>query len=190
MSPAAGSIVLLEGASDVAAVRAAATATGVDLGGVRLLDMGGITNVRAHLTSLTAGSGETAPGALQVLGMCDASEAHVVVAALAAGGSWLRDPSDLPSAGFFVCHRDLEDELLRALGVPRTLAVLERLGLRDKLEALRQQPAWRDRPLPAQLHRFAGVAAGRKELLGGALTAALAPEELPEPLGLLLDRLR
>ena len=184
-------MVLLEGASDVAAVRAAARSSGVDLAGVRLVDMGGITNVRAHLTALGAASGETSSDAAPlVLGMCDVKEAHFVIAALAAGGRWLRDASDLPSVGFFVCHRDLEDELLRALGVARTLAVLERLGLRDKLEALRQQPAWRERPLPAQLHRFAGVASGRKELLGGSLTDALEPEEHPEPLRLLLDRLR
>lgn len=184
-------MVLLEGASDVAAVRAAAGSVGVDLTGVRLVDMGGITNVRAHLAALRVGLDE-APldEAPTVLGMCDVGEARFVIAALGAGGSWIRHSSDLPSMGFFVCHRDLEEELLRALGVTRTLALLQRLGLRDKLEALRQQPAWRDRPLSAQLHRFAGVASGRKELLGGALAAELAPEELPEPLRLLLDRLR
>jgi len=180
------SVVLLEGASDVAAVRAAAATAEVDLAGVRLVDMGGITNVRAHLTALTAAPGE----APTVLGMCDVGEARFVIAALQAGGSWIRDESDLPSLGFFACHRDLEEELIRALGIPRTLALLQRLGLRDKLEALRQQPAWRDRPLTDQLHRFAGIASGRKVMLRGALTAALAAAELPEPLGLLLERLR
>lgn len=191
MSPRGGIVVLLEGASDVAAVRAAASSSGVDLADVHLVDMGGITNVRAHLRALAAASHE--PGTQDtptVLGMCDAGEAHVVISALAAGGGWTRDPSDLPSMGFFVCHRDLEDELLTALGARRTVDLLRRLGLGQKLEALRQQPAWRDRALSDQLHRFAGVASGRKELLAAALTAELAPDELPEPLRLLLDRLR
>lgn len=191
MSDDAGTVVLLEGRSDVAAVRAAARTAGVDLSGVRLVDMGGITNVRGHLVAL-ARDGFTADGsgAVQLLGMCDAAETRFVESALAATGQWVRDASDLPSAGFFVCVADLEDELLRALGTTRALEVLGRLGLSDKLDALRHQPAWRDRPLLEQLHRFAGVASGRKELLAGELTAELAGEELPEPLRLLLDRLR
>ncbi|NLX00564.1 MAG: hypothetical protein GXY39_12800 [Actinomycetales bacterium] len=181
----ADSVVLLEGASDVAAVRTAAASAGVDLDGVRLVDMGGITNVRAHVTALQSGEDATPT----VLGMCDVGESRFVIAAMQGRASWVQDVSDLPAVGFFVCHRDLEDELLRALGVPRTLEVLRALGLRDKLEALRQQPAWRDRPIEEQLHRFAGIASGRKELLAEALTAELAPDELPEPLRLLLDRL-
>ena len=186
MSHEVGPVVLLEGRSDVAAVRAAAATAGVDLTGVRLVDMGGITNVRAHISVLA----RQQPRAERVLGMCDAAETRFVVAALDAAGHWLRDASDLPAAGFFICVADLEDELLRALGPARALEVLEALGLRDKLDAMAQQPAWRERPLPEQLHRFAGVASGRKELLAAELTGALTAEELPEPLRLLLDRLR
>lgn len=185
MSDAHGPVVLLEGRSDVAAVRAAAASAGVDLDGVRLVDLGGITNVRSHLTVLARG-----PRADQVLGMCDAGETRFVVSALQATGRWIRDSSDLPSAGFFVCVADLEDELLRALGARRVLAVLDRMGLRDKLGALAQQPAWQARPLHDQLHRFAGVASGRKELLAAELARELSADELPEPLRLLLERLR
>ena len=184
-------VVLLEGRSDVAAVRTAAASTGVDLADVRLVDLGGITNIRSHVVELVRdGSTRDGPGMRQLLGMCDAAETRFVESALAATGHWVRDASDLPSVGFFVCVADLEDELLRALGTRRVLDVLDRMGLRGKLDALAQQPAWRDRPLPEQLHRFAGVASGRKELLATELTAELAPEELPEPLRLLLDRLR
>jgi hypothetical protein len=186
VTAAKGTVVLLEGASDVAAVRSAAGTAGVDLSRCRLVDMGGVTNVRSHLAELADGP----PGGATVLGMCDAAEARFVVAALRSREHWARDAGDLPAHGFFVCEADLEDELLRALGAARAIAVLSRLGLRGKLEALRRQPAWRERPLHDQLHRFAGVASGRKALLAAALTAELAPDELPEPLALLLDRLR
>lgn len=186
MSAGHGPVVLLEGRSDIAAVRAAAASAQVDLSGVRLVDLGGITNVRSRLTVLA----REEPGVEQVLGMCDAGETRFVVSALESTGHWVRDASDLASAGFFVCVADLEDELLRALGPGRVIQVLDRLGLRDKLDALGQQPAWRERPLRDQLHRFAGVASGRKELLATAFTAELAADELPEPLRLLLERLR
>lgn len=183
--PAAdGPVVLLEGASDVAAVRAAALVLGVDDGQVRYVDLRGITNVRAHLDRLTADEPDTV-----VLGMCDAKEAHFVVRALTANGGWARDADDLPASGFFVCHSDLEDELIRALGPDRAVAVLRQEGLLDKLAVLQQQPAWRGRPLEEALHRFAGVASGRKELFAGALAATLTPETVPEPLRLLVERL-
>lgn len=191
MSVGDGAVVLLEGRSDVAAVRTAAATAEVDLSDVHLVDLGGITNIRSHLVALARdGFIPDGSGAAQVLGMCDAAETRFVESALAATGHWVRDASDLPSAGFFVCVADLEDELLRALGTRRVLGVLDRMGLRGKLEALAQQPAWRDRSLHEQLHRFAGVASGRKEVLAAALTAELTAEDLPEPLRLLLDRLR
>ena len=186
MSGGDGPVVLLEGRSDVAAVRTAAATAGVDLSDVRLVDLGGITNIRKHLVALA----REGSGTERVLGMCDAGETRFVESALAATGHWVRDVSDLPSVGFFVCVADLEDELLRALGTRRVVGVLDRMGLRTKLDALAQQPAWRERPLHEQLHRFAGVASGRKELLAAELTAELTAVELPEPLRLLLDRLR
>lgn len=176
-------VVLLEGASDVAAVRALAGARGADLSRVQLVDLGGVTNVRRGLHRALADR----PGAA-VLGLCDAGEVRFVERALAEIGFAVRDASDLPAYGFFVCQADLEDELIRALGPTRTIEVIDRLGLGPKLAALQQQPAWQDRPLAEQLHRFCGVASGRKELLAGALAQALRPGEVPEPLAHLLDR--
>lgn len=186
MSGGPGAVVLLEGESDVAAVRTAAETTGTDLSAVRLVDMGGITNVGAHLRALDVSGRADLP----VLGMCDAGETRFVVGALERSGHRLGDAEDLSRAGFFVCVSDLEDELLRAVGTERAMAALERHGLADRVAALRQQPAWRGRPLHDQLHRFAGVASRRKALFATAMTAELAPEELPDPLRLLLDRLR
>jgi len=176
--------VLLEGASDVRAVEALAKRAGVDLARVELVDLGGVTNAGKALSRLFEHSAET-----QVAGLCDANEAGVIVRALRRVGLPARDETDLPSYGFFVCRVDLEDELIRALGTARAVGVIERLGLGAKFQALRGQEAWRDRPLAHQLHRFCGVASGRKELLAGAFAAELQPGEAPPPLRDLIDRL-
>jgi hypothetical protein len=175
----AGTVVLLEGPSDVAAVRAVAAASGVTDGvhRYRLIDMGGVTNIRRHLEAI-----RTASTPVRVMGMCDAGEAKFFVRALQAMGDCLHSESELAPRGFSVCEADLEDELIRALGPERVVSALYRLGLRDTLATFQRQPAWRDRPLHEQLHRFAGVASGRKTLLAGAFAEALAPDEAPAPL--------
>lgn len=175
--------VLLEGVSDVAAVRALAATIGLSLDDVRLVDLGGITNIRRVLAHLRVDD-----PAGTVVGLCDAGETHVVRRVLADAGFPTRDDSDLPAYGFFVCVADLEDELIRGLGTDRVLEVLADLRLAEKFRGLQQQPAWRDRPVADQLHRFCGVASGRKELLAGALAAATTPEQIPEPLRMLLER--
>ncbi|RBY81837.1 hypothetical protein [Blastococcus sp. TF02A-26] len=164
-------VVLLEGRSDVAAVRAVARTSGLADDACRLVDMGGVTGIRRHLEVLDAEPG------VRVLGMCDAGEVAVVVRALGVRGA-----VDLPAHGFTVCDTDLEDELIRALGPERVVDVLDRLGLTHRLAVLQNQPAWRGRPLPEQLHRFAGTTSGRKELLAGALAAELTVAEVPAPL--------
>jgi hypothetical protein len=174
-----GTVVLLEGPSDVAAVRAVATAYGVtdSAHGYRLIDMGGVTNIRRHLETL-----RTESVRVRVLGMCDAGEARYFVRALQAMGDGPSGEGEPAPHGFSVCEADLEDELIRALGPERVVSILCRLGLRETLATFQRQPAWRDRSLHEQLHRFAGVASGRKTLLAGALAEALAPDEAPAPL--------
>jgi len=174
-----GTVVLLEGPSDVAAVRAVATACGVtdSVHRYQLVNMGGVTNIRRYLQGF-----RTASAPVRVIGMCDAGEARFFVRALQVNGDGLHHEADLAARGFHVCRADLEDELIRALGPERVVGVLSRLGLRGRLTTFQRQPAWRDRPLPEQLHRFAGVASGRKTLLAGALAEGLAPDEVPAPL--------
>lgn len=171
-------VVLLEGPSDVAAVRAVAAAYGVTdtVHRYRLVDMGGVTNIRRNLAALRAAS---VP--VRVIGMCDAREAQIFARALQLTGGPHHD-AGLAAHGFYVCDADLEDELIRALGTERVLTVLSRLGLLGRLETFQRQPAWRGRPLHEQLHRFAGVASGRKTLLAGALAEGLARHEAPAPL--------
>lgn len=178
--------VLLEGPSDVAAVRALMGAQGIDPGPVELVSLEGVTNVGRVLAEVRLLRGADA----DVVGLCDAADTRFVEKALADDGLPVADATDLPAYGFFVCERDLEDELIRALGPERALAALQGAGLGSKLEALRTQQPWADRPLAEQLHRFCGAASGRKELAAGILARALADDEVPEPLAMLLDRIR
>lgn len=176
---------LLEGVSDVAAVQVLAARRGIDtVTDVRLVDLHGVTNARRALVGLVRATPD-----VQVLGLCDAAEVGFVLGALAAVGREVEDARALPAHGFFICRADLEQELIRALGPDRTVRLVHELGLGPKLASLQQQPAWQCRAVADQLHRFCGVASGRKALMAAALAAALAPEEIPEPLERLLSRL-
>lgn len=171
-------VVLLEGASDVAAVR---TLLGDHpaYDAVDLVDMRGVTNIRRSLATLLADE-----GVARVLGLCDATEQVYFAQALADVGVAAGEP--MARLGFHVCHADLEDELIRALGADRAAAQLDGLGLAQRFAQFRQQPAWRDRPLADQLRRFAGVASGRKALLAEAFAGRLSAETVPAPIGALL----
>lgn len=179
-------VVLLEGPSDVAAVRAVAAARGLseESHRYRLVDMGGATNIRRHLEAARRD-----PAPVRVVGMCDAAEAVFFARALAKGHKGTDHPAVLAERGFQVCDADLEDELIRSLGPERVVRVLARLGLAQRLAGFQGQPQWRGRPLSTQLHRFAGVASGRKTLLAGALAAALPPDDVPAPLAQLVASL-
>ena len=88
-----------------------------------------------------------------------------------------------PRSGSTRCQRDLEDELIRALGVERMLAVVEGHGELDSFRVL-QQPAGPARAAHRgqQLHRFLGAGSGRKVRYGRLLVEALDEDEVPAPL--------
>lgn len=184
-APGARIVVLLEGPSDVAAVRALMEAQGIDPGPVELVSLQGVTNVGRVLKEVRLLRGE-----VDVVGMCDAAETRFVEKALVEDGLPVADASDLPVYGFFVCEADLEEELIRALGAERAQDALVAAGLGGKLDALKTQEAWAGRPLAEQIHRFCGVASGRKELAAAILAGALDADEVPEPIAMLLDRIR
>ncbi|MFE3768716.1 TOPRIM nucleotidyl transferase/hydrolase domain-containing protein [Streptomyces sp. NPDC059122] len=171
-------VVLLEGLSDAAAVDALAANRGRDLAaeGVCVLPMGGAMNVGRFARVL----GLTGLG-LRLTGLCDEAERPYYARA------WER--ADAAPQGFFVCAADLEDELIRALGVTR---VQELVGAEGDLRALRtflHQPAQRDRTSQQQLRRFLGTKKGRKIHYGRALVEALDPDRVPAPLDGLLTSL-
>lgn len=176
-------MILVEGPSDVAALEALATRVGCPLAGpARVLAMGGATNIGRYLDRYPPG------GRPRPLGLCDAAESPFFSRALAWHGVQAPDHAALAAAGFFVCDPDLETELLGALGEDGALAVLAARGEAAAFRAFQGQVAWRDRPVLEQLHRFAGVRAGRKRSLAGDLADAVELDAVPVPLrGLLRE---
>ena len=174
-------VVLVEGASDAAVVRVLCGARGVDLETVDVRDMGGVTNVGHHLRELD--------GSAQVLGLYDAPEERFVIRGLRSTGRVVSTRDDLRRLGFVVCDRDLEDELIRALGPARVESILVELGELERFRAFQRQPQWRGRDVADQLHRFAGTASGRKLLLARRLAEELSPATTPAPLTSLVDQI-
>lgn len=176
-APVTARVLLVEGASDAAALSGVAALLGRSLAteGVAVVAMGGATNVGRHLAAL--------PPGVAVGGLYDAAEERFFRGGLErAGFGRVADRADLEAHGFFVCDTDLEDELVRALGVDATLAVLAAEGELTSFRVLQRQPAQRDRSVTDQLHRFFGSRSGRKAQYAAALVAALTPAAVPRPL--------
>lgn len=170
-------VLLVEGASDAVALTGAATLLGRSLEavGTAVVAMGGATNVARHLL--------TVPADVSVGGLYDAAEERFFRRGLErAGFGRVDDRADLEAHGFFCCDADLEDELVRALGVDATLAVVAAQGELAAFRVLQRQPAQRDRSVADQLHRFFGTRSGRKAQYADALVAAHPAGAVPRPL--------
>ena len=168
--------VLVEGESDRVAVEALAARSGLDLeaSGVRVVAMGGATSIVHHLPQADG---------VPVLGLVDEAEAPGILRALDRAGV---GAGPLEARGFQVCRADLEDELIRCLGVDAVLAVLDAQGELASFGRLRQQPAQRDRTVVQQLRRFLGGRSGHKITYARLLVEALPPGAAPKPLARLL----
>ena len=181
-------VVLVEGDSDAIALATLAARLGLALeaAGVRLVPMGGATSVGhavAHWGPAGAG--------VRLTGLCDVREApHYARALRRAGFGPELGVGDLPGMGFGVCDADLEDELIRALGVDRVIEVLAASGELRALRTLQRQPAQQGRTVEAQLHRFLGTRSGRKAAAARALSEALDLDRIPPPLRVVLDAIR
>jgi hypothetical protein len=170
--------VLLAGPSDVAAVGALAASRGRDLAaeGVCVLAMGGAMSVGRVAPHL----GPTGLG-LRLTGLCDEAERRHYARGLERAGAEQQE--------FFVCAADLEDELIRALGVTRVEELVRAEGDLRPLQTFLRQPAQRGRPAQQQLRRFFGTKKGRKIRYGRVLAEALDPDRTPAPLDDLLTSL-
>ncbi|MFC7495659.1 MULTISPECIES: TOPRIM nucleotidyl transferase/hydrolase domain-containing protein [unclassified Nocardioides] len=164
-------VVLVEGDSDRRALHTLAGRLGRDLAadGVEVVVLGGITNIRSF--ALRYG-----PGGLGVplAGLYDAPAERIVRRGLAAAG--------VPVDGFFRCTEDLEDELIRALGVAAVEDVIAAAGEARSLELLAGMPAQRSWTRDAVLRRFMGSKSGRKDRYAELLVAALPLDRVPAPL--------
>ena len=134
-------VVLVEGESDRVALERLAARVGRDLAaeGVAVVAMHGITNTRTFALRF----GPRGRG-LRLAGLYDAPEERLVRQELAAAGlPEALEPGGLARLGFFGCHADLEDELIRTLGADRAEAVIEAAGEGASLRRLAQRPAQR-----------------------------------------------
>jgi hypothetical protein len=156
-------VVLVEGLSDQIALEALAAERGVDIAAApaAILPIGGAHAVGRFVDRF--------PDA-RVAGLCDAGERDVFRRA------------GIPDEQIFVCNADLEDELIRAHGVDAVLALLAEHGDASAFRTFQRQPAWRGRPVAAQLRRFFGSADRRKLRYARILVVALNPARVPPPL--------
>ena len=159
--------------------------TGRDLAGdgVAIVAIGGATNIARYL-ALYGPDGRD----LLLAGLCDAGEERAVPARpRRARASATTSHVSRWKLGFFVCDLDLEDELIRALGVEAVERVIEQQGELASLRIMQRQPAQRGRTAEQQLRGFIGTRSGRKIRYGQLLVEALQPEQVPAPLAGVLD---
>ena len=156
-------LILVEGISDQIAVDTLARLRGRDLVEERVVvvPIGG-----AHAVRRFVAEHRRRP----MVALVDAAEAELF-------------RRELATDRIFVCDADLEDELIRAVGVARILDVLAAEGDLRRFDTLRKQAAWLGRPTNAQMRRFMGSGARRKSRYAALLTAAAVElASVPAPL--------
>jgi hypothetical protein len=180
-------VVLVEGASDRAALETLAARRGRDLDAERVcvVPLGGATNISRFLDLL-------GPRGLDVrlAGLCDAAEERYFQRALqrAGMGSNLNlNRARMEALGFYVCVDDLEDELIRCLGAAFVERVIDAQGDLPALRTFQRQPAQRGRTVEQQLRRFLGTISGRKIQYARSIVDDLDLAQVPRPLDHLLE---
>ena len=184
----ATTVVLVEGDSDAAAVRALARRHGRDLTDerVHVLSAKGVTNFARLLIEIG-----TAHPHITTVGLYDeAEERHVVRALQRSDTRPVTTRADVEARGFVVCVADLEDELIRSLGVESVERALADEGELASFRRFQQMPQQRDRDHAGQLRRFLGTRSMRKIRYGRVLVDALDLDRVPSPLARVLDLAR
>ncbi len=177
--PEAQSVVLVEGISDQIALEVLAARQGIDLPstGAVILPIGGARAAFTYL-SMLGPQGRDLP----LAGLCDADAAETFRRALLRADMAAPAATGLTGTGFHVCHRDLEDELIRAAGVDTMLAVIEAQGELGSFHTMQKQRQWRGRDTADQLHRFLRSRATRGQRYARLLIEAIEPGQAPDPL--------
>ena len=155
--------VLVEGVTDRIALEAVAAKRGLDLGGVEIVPIGGAQAIRRAAAEV---EGE------RVVGLCDAGEERFFRRVL--------------GDATHVCVRDLEDELIRALGPDRVQEVVAAEAELETFRAFQNQVYWRDKPVERQLRRWLQNG-GRYLRYPPLLVEAMTVDEIPRPLAAVLD---
>jgi Overcoming lysogenization defect protein-like, TOPRIM domain len=173
-------VVLVEGVSDHIAIDTLADQLGRDLAaeGVVVVPIGGAQAISRYLERFGPSGAD-----IGVAGLCDASEEHYFMRAVAEVGlGTARTRHDLEALGFFTCDKDLEDELIRAVGREAIEAVLDSQGDLSSFRTLQKQPAWSDRPFDDQAHRWLKAGARRTLRYAHLLALAMPMDRMPLPL--------
>jgi hypothetical protein len=176
----ARAVVLVEGTSDEQAILAAARLRGRDLAaeGIAVVPIGGAQAIGRFLALLGPQGRD-----LRLAGLSDAAEEPEFRRALERSGLGTGLTREaMESLGFAVCVRDLEDELIRALGADAVERVVAEQGDLGAFRTLQRQPEWRGRPVEDQLRRFMGSGGRRKIRYARLLVEALGPARIPHPL--------
>jgi len=179
--------VFVEGISDEHALETLARRLELDLErlAVQIVQIGGATNIWRYLDDYKTHRPEAV-----VCGLCDANQEHAFRRALAQYGFGSElSRVDLESIGFFVCDADLEDELIRSVGVERVLDIIEMNGELPAFRTYQKQPAHSARSLEDQVHGFMWNRKFRyASLLVEALELALVPHPLAGVLAYAVSR--
>jgi hypothetical protein len=174
---AASAIVLVEGPSDKVALETLARRRGRDLDGegVSVVSVGGAQAIGRFVERYGPRGANVRLG-----GLCDAGEERELRRALERGGLAVDlDRGGMERLGFYVCDRDLEDELIRCLGAPAVEGVLREHGRLGSFRTYQKQPAHRERTTEDQLR---GFLTNWKIRLAAPLVEALDLDRVPPPL--------
>jgi hypothetical protein len=173
-------VVLVEGISDQLALEALAARLGRSLAsdGVGVVPIGGSKNITSFLERYGPHGLDVGLG-----GLYDVGEERDFRRGLERAGVASKPTrTEMETLGFYACDRDLEDELIRAVGPDAMLRVIETEGDLDSFRTLQKQPAQRARSIEDQLRRFIGTRSGRKFQYARALVDALDLSKVPRPL--------
>lgn len=181
----AEAVILVEGICDQIAVETLATRLGRDLDaeGITVVPIGGAQAIVPHLREFGP-TGEH----LELAGLCDNDAAETFRRALiTAHVGRPADVGEMAELGFHVCVRDLEEELIRAVGADIVQTVIESQGDLGSFRTFQKQPDWRGRPVEDQLHRYLGSQARRSLRYSRLLIETVELERVPRPLAAVLD---
>jgi hypothetical protein len=169
--------VLVEGVSDKVALETLALRRGRDLAaeGISVVPIGGAQAVGRYLNLYGPRGADVG-----LAGLCDAGEEEALQRALEHADLGVDlGRAEMERLGFYVCEKDLEDELIRCLGAPVVEEVLAAHGKLRSFRTYQKQPQHRARAPEEQLR---GFLTNWKIRFAAPLVEALDLSRVPRPL--------
>jgi hypothetical protein len=170
--------VLVEGESDRVALEALAEKNSRDLDaeGITVVPMNGAATAATYVELFGPNGFQ-----LKLAGLYDEAEEAHFISGLQRAGLVSHSPTraDLESVGFFACVVDLENELIRALGLPSATQVIANAGDGSAFQTFQSQSPWNQRTPEEQI---LGFIKRRKVQYAPLLVDAVAPNTVPSPL--------